>query len=108
MYEALINALKALEIPLAEYAWDVRPDADYLVIAIDGEAHSLQADGEKVNQAPQGTIDLFSLSADRDKMQAVQGVLNALDGCAWYLNSVQYEDDTRLLHWEWVYSLETW
>ena len=36
MYETLIANLRALEIPLAEYAWDVRPDADYLVIAIDG------------------------------------------------------------------------
>lgn len=108
MYDALIAALRALEIPLAEYAWDVRPDADYLVIAIDGEANSLQADGEKVNQAPEGTIDLFSMTNDREKMQSVQTVLNALDGCAWYLNSVQYEDDTRLIHWEWVFSLETW
>lgn len=108
MYDALIAALRALDIPLAEYAWDVRPDADYMVIAIDGEANSLQADGKKVNQAPEGTIDLFSLTGDREKMQSVQDALNALDGCAWYLNSVQYEDDTRLLHWEWVFSLETW
>lgn len=108
MYDELLTALRALDIPLAEYAWDTRPDADYMVIAIDSEANSLQADGVKVNQAPQGTIDLFSTTNDREKMQSVQAVLNALDGCAWYLNSVQYEDDTRLLHWEWVFSLETW
>ena len=108
MYEQLINALKQLNIPLAEYAWDVRPDKDYLVIAIDSEANSLEADGKKVNQAPQGTIDLFTYSNDRETMLAVQGVMDAFDGCAWYLNSVQYEDDTRLLHWEWVFSLETW
>ena len=108
MYETLLTNLRTLEIPLAEYAWDVRPSEDYLVIAIDGEAASLQADGQKINQAPQGTIDLFSSSNDRTKMLAVQSVLNLLDGCAWYLNSVQYEDDTRLLHWEWVFSLETW
>lgn len=108
LYDTLIANLRALGIPLAEFAWDSRPDSDYLVIAIDGEANSLEADGEKVNQAPQGTIDLFSASNDREAMQSVQTVLNALDGCAWYLNSVQYEDDTRLLHWEWVFSLETW
>jgi hypothetical protein len=108
LYETLIANLKALKIPLAEYAWDVRPDTDYLVIAIDTEAASLQADGAKVNQSPQGTVDLFTSTNDRTVMQSVQGVLDALDGCAWYLNSVQYEDDTRLLHWEWVFSLETW
>lgn len=108
LYETLIERLQALEIPLAEYAWDVRPDGDYLVIGIDQEGASLEADGQKVNQAPQGTVDLFSKSNDRETMQAVQAVLDALDGCAWYLNSVQYEDDTRLLHWEWVFTLERW
>lgn len=108
MYNELIKALRELHIPLAEYAWDVRPDTDYLVIGIDSEASSLQADDYKVNQAPQGTVDLFSKSNDREMMQSVQNVLNTFEGCAWYLNSVQYEDDTRLLHWEWVFSLEMW
>lgn len=108
MYQELLTALRALNIPLAEYAWDTRPDTNYIVIAIDQEAGSLEADGQKVNQAPQGTVDLFSYTNDREQMQAIQDVLNNFDGCAWYLNSVQYEDDTRLLHWEWVFSLEMW
>lgn len=108
MYQQLLTALRALDIPLAEYAWDSRPDADYMVIAIDQEVNSLEADGQKVNQAPQGTIDLFSKTNDRERMQAIQNALNAFDGCAWYLNSVQYEDEARLLHWEWVFSLEMW
>ena len=108
MYDQLVEALRQLNLPLAEYAWDVRPDTDYLVIAPDTEASSLQADNQKVCQSPQGTIDLFSFGNDRVIMQSVQDVLNGFDGCAWYFNSVQYEDDTRLLHWEWVFSLETW
>lgn len=108
MYADLIEALRQTGIPIAEFAWDVRPDTDYLVIDIDSEANSLEADGQKVNQAPQGTVDLFSKSNDRAVMMSVQNVLNAFDGCAWYLNSVQYEEDTRLLHWEWVFSLEMW
>ena len=108
VYDALLTALKALGLPIAEYAWDSRPDSDYLVIGIDSEAASLEADGQKVNQAPQGTVDLFTLTNDRAVMQSVQSALDALDGCAWYLNSVQYEDDTRLLHWEWVFALERW
>lgn len=108
MYADLIEALRQTGLPIAEFAWDVRPDTDYLVIDIDSEANSLEADGQKVNQAPQGTVDLFSKSNDRAVMMSVQNVLNAFDGCAWYLNSVQYEEDTRLLHWEWVFSLEMW
>lgn len=108
MYTDLVDALRALGIPLAEYAWDSRPDSDYVVIAIDQEAGSLYADGHMENQSPQGTIDLFSANNDRETMQRIQETLNAFDGCAWYLNSVQYEQETRLLHWEWVFSLETW
>ena len=108
MYDQLVEALRQLNIPVAEYAWDVRPDTDYLVIGIDGEANSLEADGRKINQSPQGTVDLYTYTNDRENMASVQNVLDTFDGCAWYLNSVQYEDDTRLLHWEWVFSLETW
>lgn len=108
MYAELIEALRQTGLPIAEFAWDVRPDTDYLVIDIDSEANSLEADGQKVNQAPQGTVDLYTKSNDRAVMLSVQNVLNAFDGCAWYLNSVQYEEDTRLLHWEWVFSLEMW
>ena len=108
MYTDLIEALRQRGIPLAECAWDVRPDTDYLVIAIDDEANSLHSDNHKENQAPQGTVDLFTVTNDRSTMLRVQNVLNTFDGCAWHLNSVQYEDDTRLLHWEWVFSLEMW
>lgn len=108
MYTDLIEALRQLGIPLAEHAWDVRPDTDYLVIAIDDEANSLHSDNHKECQAPQGTVDLFTVTNDRSTMLQVQNVLNTFDGCAWHLNSVQYEDDTRLLHWEWVFSLEMW
>ena len=108
MYDQLVEALRQLNIPVAEFAWDVRPDTDYLVIGIDGEANSLEANNQKVNQSPQGTVDLFTYRNDREIMLSVQNVLDTFDGCGWYLNSVQYEDDTRLLHWEWVFSLETW
>lgn len=108
LYEQLLTSLAATGLPVAEYAWDTRPDTSYLVVAIDQEAASLEADGKKTNQAPQGTVDLYSITSDREQMQSVQAALDALDGCAWYLNSVQYEDDTRLIHWEWVFSLDRW
>ena len=108
MYAELVETLRQLNIPLAEYAWDTRPDTDYMVIAIDGEVNNMTADNHQTNQAPEGTIDLYSKSNDRELVHQIQNALRGFDGCAWYLNSVQYEDDTRLLHWEWVFSLEMW
>ena len=108
LYSVLKGALQLTGIPFADYAWDSRPDGAFGVIAIDGEADNLQADDHMVCQAPQGTIDLFTPDNDRADMALIQEALNNVDGCAWHLNSVQYEDDTRLLHWEWVFSLESW
>lgn len=108
LYQQLIEALQASGIPFAEVSWDQRPDTNYGVIAIDGAADTLAADQQIVNQAPQGTVDLYTRSNDRADMQTVQDILNGFDGCAWYLNSMQYEDNERLIHWEWVFSLEMW
>lgn len=108
MYNELVALFKASNIPFAEFAWDQRPDGTYGVISTDGEADSLTANGHKENQAPQGTVDLYTRENDRTAMQTVQDILNGVNGCAWYLNAVQYEDTTRLIHWEWVFTLDKW
>ena len=108
MYDDLVSVLKTCGIPFAEFAWDSRPDETYGVVSIDGEADALEANGHKENQAPQGTIDLYSKENDRTAMQTIQDILNTINGCSWYLNTVQYEDTTRLIHWEWVFTLEKW
>lgn len=107
MYDELVTALKATEIPFAEYAWDQRPEGSYGVIAPDTALHDY-ADNRVTSQAPQGTVDLFTDTNDRTLVETVQGVLNTAEGCSWYLNSIQYETDTRLIHWEWVWTLDGW
>lgn len=108
MFEELKNALAALAIPIAEFSWDTRPDTDYMVITLDGEGDTVYANDKMEHQAPRGTIDLYSKSNDRSKMLAVQNVLNNFEGCAWYLNTIMYEDDTQLLHWEFAFDLVDW
>lgn len=107
MYEKLLRALKGTGIPFAEVAWDQRPARDYGVIAIDGAGDSLGADMEIVCQAIEGSIDLYTYGNDRTHVATIQGVLNGMDGCAWYLNSIQYEQENRIIHWEWIFQLET-
>ncbi|MEG2000942.1 MAG: hypothetical protein RR053_06090 [Evtepia sp.] len=71
----------------------------YLVWAEDGSGDCQWADGRMTAQVITGTIDLFTLSGD----PLVDSVQTALDtaGISWKLNSVQYEEDTKLLHYEW-------
>ena len=105
---ALATALTAIKVPLAEYAWDTRPEGNFAVIGLDGAAGTLGANGHIENQAPEGSIDLFLNDGTRTAVETIQSVLNGTDGCAWRLESVQYEPDARLLHWEWVFQLERW
>ena len=106
MYDNLVIALKASGIPFAEYAWDIRPKVNYGVVAIDGAGRHAAADNHVEHQAVEGTVDLFTYTNDRQDVDTIQQVLNDFDGLTWYLESVQYESDPRLIHWEWVFQLE--
>lgn len=105
MYNDLITALQNTGLPLAEYAWDTNPDENFLVISIDGQGGTMAANDQITEQAIEGSLDLFCYDNDRTNISTIQGIFNSLGGCAWRLNSVQYEDDTRLIHWEWVFQL---
>lgn len=85
------------------YALDHTPP--YIVWAEDGQGQSVSGDGQMVNQAISGTVDLFM--ADLDDMELPDAVQTALNGCqcAWRLNSVQFEEDTGLKHYEWVWEV---
>lgn len=107
-YQNLVDALKACGIPFQEWAWDQRPGHNYGVISLDGAGETLAGDQKIEYQAPEGTVDLFTYNNDRSAAMIVQETMNQMDGCAWRLNSVQYEQDPRLIHWEWVFQLEDW
>ena len=53
-----------------------------------------------VLQARGGTVDLFT--GDPEDTALFEGIQAALDRvCCWRLNSIQYEEDTGLTHYEW-------
>lgn len=75
----------------------------YFVWQEDG-GNSLEADNAHAEKTVTGTTDLFTkLEFDpwRDQFEA------ALDdaGIAWYLNSIQYEEETGFTHYEWVWEV---
>lgn len=85
----------------AAYAWSHAPADNYGVIAIDGQ-NALRAGDKLAEQVPEGTIDWFTRSPASTVPGEVESLLDRL-GASWYLNSVQYESDTGLLHYEWVW-----
>lgn len=76
----------------------------YIVWAEDGEAGSSHADDHKTNQVIQGTIDYFTKTEFDSNFGLIQEKLNSTD-ITWRLNSIQYEEGTGYIHYEWVWEM---
>ena len=101
--DELKAALDATGLQFAHFGWSKAPAGDYGVYAEDG-ANDLYADDIHAEKAVQGTIDYFT----RDDSGAPQTTIeNALNNgqIAWYLNSLQFEEDTGFIHYEWVFEV---
>lgn len=80
-----------------------KPDK-YIVWAEDGEAGSSNADDYKTDQVIQGTIDYFTKEEFDLNFKLIQATLNSLK-LTWRLNSIQYEQDTKYIHYEWIWEM---
>lgn len=76
----------------------------YIVWAEDKEGSSVEGDNYKLEQSIQGTIDYYTKNEDDANVEAIQTALKAAR-IAFYLNSVQYEDETQYIHHEWVFEV---
>lgn len=95
-------ALLTVGVPVSRYAAFEQPDK-YIVWAEDNQAASVWADGEMQSQAIEGTVDYFTKTENDPNVEKIQDALNGV--CSWRLNSIQYEDDTRFVHYEWVWGI---
>ena len=65
---------------------------------------SLKADNRHVERTVQGTTDLFT-KREFDPWKHDIEFSFTRSGIAWELNSVQFEEDTGFLHYEWVWNV---
>ena len=75
----------------------------YFVWQEDG-ANDLEANGAHAEQAVSGTTDLFTKQEFDPWVRELGARLDDF-GIAWYLNPVQYEEDTGFWHYEWVWEV---
>lgn len=68
------------------------------------EAESHHADNRKDIQQVAGTIDCYTQVEYDPLLDEIQDALNDAD-IGFRLNSVQYEDETKLIHYEWEFYL---
>lgn len=76
----------------------------YIVWAEDSEGSSVEGDDQKINQSIQGTIDYFTKEDGDPMVDKIQEALTV--ACiSFYLGSVQYEEETKLIHYEWIWEV---
>lgn len=98
----LLDALNRTGYQFALYAWDRPPQGDYGTVSV-VEGNDLIADGLHIERGTQGYVDYFTRDPSETPRNTIEGVLNGM--CAWSLNSVQYEEDTHYIHYEWMWSI---
>lgn len=99
----LRDLLLAVTPDTFHYEAHKKPDK-YIVWAEEGEGSSGHADGHKTLQVIQGTIDYFTKTEFDPNFELIQKKLNTAD-IAWKLNSIQHEEKTGYIHYEWVFEV---
>lgn len=101
--EAIKNALVKVTQKTYHYYAPPNTKPPYVVWAEDG-SNDFMADGTHAERAYQGTVDLYTRIENDPFMESIPAALDVA-ATAWYLNSVQYEEDTKLIHYEWVFEV---
>lgn len=98
--EALVSALGSN----VYHYWRPRLIPPYCVWAEDGE-DAFYSENKKTEQGITGYVDYYTLTEYDPAVDSIQQALNSIGGAfAWRLDSVQYEEDTNLIHHQWVWS----
>jgi len=101
----LNTALTAVTSKSYHYTKPASVKAPYVIWTEESEDGSFHADNAEKEQEVVGYIDLYTLKEFDPLIDVVQGALARLDGCAWRLSTVQYEDETKLIHYTWEWRL---
>lgn len=81
-----------------------RKKEKYIVWAEDSESSASHRDNCKSNQTIQGTIDYFTKVDGDENVDKIQDALDTAN-IVYRLNSIQYEEETGYIHFEWVWEV---
>ena len=103
MFNALAAALAEANLNFAHYAWSEAPSGDYGTYAEDS-GNDFVADEIHAERGTDCWLNYFTRDDSGVPRTTIEGILNGL-GIPWYLNTVQYENDTGYIHYEWGFSI---
>lgn len=105
LYSAVTSAVPGFSAVYHHRRPDDLQTSPWIVWAEDAEEDSFYG-STKYEFQVHGWVDLYT-SRDLDPLcDVIQNALDGMEHCRWRLNSVQYEDETGLIHysWEWWYA----
>lgn len=98
------DALNRIGVPTYHY-WRETKQSRYIIWAEDTEAESLHANDRKEEQAIHGTTDLFTKTEYDPAIDSIEEVFDADPCITFRLKSVQFEDETNFIHYEWEWEV---
>lgn len=101
--ERVRAALNSVTLDAHHYHAPDNTTAPYVVWAEDG-ANDFFAENRHMELADQGTIDLYTKQENDPLLENIPRALTD-GGICWYKNSTQYEEETGLIHVEWVFEV---
>lgn len=101
--DELIRALEATGYDFAHYAWSKAPEGDYGTYAEDS-GDDFGADNLHAERGTVGYINYFTRDDSETPRETIEAALNSIN-IPWSLNTVQYENDTGYIHYEWEFSV---
>lgn len=102
MLDKLAAALAATKYSFANTAWSKAPAGDYGTYYCSGQSQFC-ADGNSAAEIGlEGYVDYFTRDPSGTPKTTIENALRGL-GINWWLNSIQYEDDTGYIHYEWMW-----
>lgn len=82
-----------------------RPDLEFpCIVWAEESGNEFGADGDVAEQGLHGTLDYFTPNDIDPMIDRIQNQFRAM-ALGWRLESVQYEEDTGLVHWEWSWEV---
>lgn len=103
MLEQLKEALAALTENCYHYVAASNTSPPYIIWAEDGD-NDLNADNGHGEKCWTGTADLYTKQENEPLFGKIEAAFDGI-GASWYFNSFQYEEETGLLHFEWIWGL---
>ena len=105
-FSALRDALTATGYKFAHFGWRKgakEASQDHGVWGEDDEL-PLYADNAHAEMVMQGTIDYFTRDDSDAPRTTIEAALTSYN-IPWRLNSIQFENETGFIHYEWIWEL---